>query len=124
MARQMLTKKQQTAKHSRLRPKPSSKNKKRITDEDKQYLEWLQHQSLTCIVCGSGNVEMHHVKRNSSDSKNNRRLIPLCTMHHRLSNELSAHGTPRKFKEVYPMEAQYEIADRIYQEYCNRLYTI
>ena len=28
-------------KHTRLRPKPNMKNKKKITQDDKDYLEWL-----------------------------------------------------------------------------------
>jgi len=104
--------------HKRLRPKPSSKNKKTITAEDKEYLEWLQHQDFSCLVCGSNTViEMHHIKEHSTDKKDHKKLIPLCMMCHRYDTELSAHGTPKKFKEVYPMVEQIKLADKIYAEY-------
>ena len=41
--------------HNRLRPKPSMKNKKKITQDDKDYLEWLQNQNYVCFVCGKLN---------------------------------------------------------------------
>ena len=113
----MLTKKAQT-KRNRLRPKPNSKNKPKITDEDKAYLEWLQLQTFSCMVCGTTyGIEMHHVRRDSVSERSNKRLIPLCYYHHRTSTELSAHGTPSLFRKKYPMEVQYKLADKIYNEY-------
>jgi len=105
-------------KHNRLRPKTSMKNKKTITKDDKAYLQWLQTQSYSCFVCGAyQSIEYHHIKEHSIDKKNHKRLIPLCVMHHRLNNELSAHGTPKKFKKIYPMEVQEKYADSIYRRY-------
>jgi len=110
-------------KHSRLRPKPSQKNKKKITNEDKDYLEWLQNQDFVCFACGKQNgIEWHHVKECSTDKKNHQRLIPLCGEEcHRNGQELSAHGTPKKFREVYPVKAQNAFADRIYSFYLKHL---
>ena len=108
----MLTKK---VTHNRLRPKPSQKNKPKITQRERDYLNWLQGQSFSCMVCGTADgIEMHHVKEHSNNKKNHRKLLPLCYHHHRLSNDLSAHGTPTKFRELYPMEFQNELADKIY----------
>lgn len=108
-------------KSNRIKPKYNGKNKKKITTEDKKYLEWLQSQSYKCFVCGKTNpndpIEWHHVKLHSTDKKNHKRLIPLCWMHHRLSSELSAHGTPKKFRELYPIVIQNNKADEIYAEY-------
>ena len=117
----MLTKKAQT-KSNRLKPKASMKNKCKINDEDKRYLEYLQHQILGCMVCKTSlGVEYHHVKEHSTDRKDHKRLIPLCYYHHRTSNDLSAHGTPKKFKKLYSMEAQYELADSIYNRYLSEI---
>ena len=105
-------------KANRIKPKYNGKNKKKTTDEDKEYLEWLQHQDYKCFVCGKQNgIEFHHIKEYSTDKKNHQRLIPLCFMHHRLSNDISAHGTPKKWRETYTMEQQNEVADKIYQDY-------
>lgn len=114
----MLSKKEQT-KSNRLKPKYSSKNKKKITSEDKTYLQYLQCLDEKCIVCGSYSIEWHHVKKNSVDKKDHTKLIPLCPMHHRLSNDFSAHGTPKKFKEKYPIEAQNQIAEKFYNDFIN-----
>lgn len=112
--------------HKRLKPKKEStfgskktimKVKAKVTKKDLDYLDWLHTQSFECIVCGSGLVEWHHVKRDSTDVKDHKRLIPLCQKHHVLSDELSAHGTPKKFRETYPMGYQHKIADKIYSGY-------
>jgi len=61
---------------------------------------------------------MFLLKLNSSDKKNHKRLIPLCGVeHHRLGQTLSAHGTPKKWRETFSMEMQNEFADKIYKEY-------
>jgi len=114
--------------HTRLVPKKESlfgkvkavlKPKAKVSKEDRKYLSWLQLQGFSCIVCESYDVEMHHVKRDSTDKKNHKRLIPLCKEHHTMSAEFSVHGTPKKFRETYPMEFQYKLADKIYKEYKN-----
>jgi len=105
-------------KHNRIKPKYNGKNKKKITDEDKDYLEWLQHQNYKCFVCGKQNgIEWHHVKLHSTDKKNHKRLIPLCGNEHHRLGELSPHGNPKKWRETFSMELQNEFADEIYQEY-------
>ncbi len=92
--------------------------KNQISKDEKDYLDWLQNQSYGCFVCGQQNgIEWHHVKKFSSDKKNHFRLIPLCFMHHRISNELSAHGTPRKFRDLYPLDIQNIFANNIYIAY-------
>ncbi len=45
-------------------------------------------------------------------------VIPLCGVeHHRLGTELSAHGTPKKFREVFPVQSQRNYATILYNEY-------
>jgi len=104
---------------SRIKPKYSSKNKKLITLSDKKYLEWLQATEYSCMICGKHNgIEWHHVKEYSTDVKNHKRLIPLCGVeHHRLGTVLSAHGTPKKFRDTFSMEFQNQFADEIYSDY-------
>ena len=99
--------------------KPSMKNKPKILDEDRDYLKWLQESYYPrCYICYTQkNIEFHHVKKHSSDRKNHKLLIPLCLEHHRNSNELSVHGTPRKFQRLYPISEQIERAKEIYKEY-------
>lgn len=108
-------------KHKRLRPKKSFKNKSKITDADKQYLEWLQLQDYSCFACGEQNgIEWHHVKEFSTDKKNHKRLIPLCGEKcHRNGLDLSAHGTPKKFREAFCIEDQNIQADLIYATFSN-----
>ena len=94
------------------------KKSQNLSKDEKDYLDWLQNQSYVCFVCGQQNgIEWHHVKKFSSDKKNHFRLIPLCFMHHRISNELSAHGTPRKFREAFTYEEQLFYAAKIHLEY-------
>ena len=94
------------------------KKSQNLSKDEKDYLDWLQNQSYVCFVCGQQNgIEWHHVKKFSSDKKNHFRLIPLCFMHHRISNELSAHGTPRKFRDLYPLDIQNIFANNIYIAY-------
>lgn len=106
-------------KHGRLRPKPSSKNKKKITDEDKQFLRWAKNQDFACFVCGEyGSIELHHVKEYSCDKKNHKEILPLCGEKcHRLGMELSAHGTPVKFRNSFPIKLQIIFAKGIYDSY-------
>ena len=94
------------------------KKSQNLSKDEKDFLNWLQNQSYGCFVCGQQNgIEWHHVKKFSSDKKNHFRLIPLCFMHHRISNELSAHGTPRKFRDLYPLDIQNIFANNIYIAY-------
>jgi len=104
---------------ARIKPKPSAKNVKKLSSEDEAYLEYLQELDAVCFVCGKKNgIEWHHVKLYSSDKKNHKRLIPLCGVeHHRLGMELSAHGTPKKWRETYSMDEQNAYADEIYNKY-------
>ena len=110
-----------TVKTERIKEVYNGSNKPKINDDDKAYLEWLdtQRENYGCFVCGRTCCnEWHHIKLYSTDSKNHKRLIALCgEEHHRLGQELSAHGTPKKWRETYSMEEQNEFADKIYADY-------
>lgn len=111
----MYDKKQQLYKEKKA--KPSMKNKPKITQHERDYLEWLQLQNHNCILCDTkNNIEMHHVKYKSTDKKNHKRLIPLCAEHH-TGKIMSPHGTPVKWRRHVPLELQNKIADEIYKEY-------
>ena len=97
-------------KHNRLKPK----NKKLP-----KYLSYLHTQDLACFICGERNeIELHHIKEASSDEKDDSKVIPLCGNEcHRLGLIISAHGTPKLFREKYPIAVQIEFADKLYLEY-------
>jgi len=107
----------------RIKPKFSGKTPSLLTGADRKYLRYLQSLDVVCFVCGEQNgIEWHHVKRDSTDKKDHTRLIPLCGVeHHRLGAELSAHRTPVKFRETYPVEVQMEYAAKIYENYLKEL---
>ena len=116
----MLLKKDQLKK-VRQTKKPSMKNKTKITEDEKDYLSWLQTFHSSCFICGEiRNIEYHHVKYKSTDKKNHRRLIPLCNEHHQ-GNKLSPHGTPKLWRGMISMEKQEDMAESIYQLYLRSL---
>ena len=85
-----------------------------------KYLKWLHEvKQPPCAVCNTRlGINLHHVKRVSSDPKNDTLVIPLCYNHH-LGTEFSAHGTPRDFREEYPYDIQKGCAEEFYEEYLN-----
>jgi len=63
-------------------------------------------------------IEWHHIKEASSDKKNHLELLPLCgNKCHKLGTVLSAHGTPKKFKSVFPIDVQRKYARDIYKDF-------
>lgn len=110
--------KEEQLKSNRLRPKANGKNKSKAIKNDK-YLSWCHNQDLPCFSCGKrGVIELHHVKEASTDIKDDTKVIPLCGIEcHRLGRMLSAHGTPKKFREVYPITEQERHAKEIYKRF-------
>jgi len=83
-----------------------------------EYTDWF-HEVLQppCFVCCTYlGIQAHHIKEHSTDERDDQFLIPLCWEHHH-GTELSPHGTPVKFKEVYPMNVQYENAAEMFEKY-------
>ena len=103
-------------KHERIK-------KKSKPFKDKEYLAWLHNQELKCFACGGyatmdDGIELHHVKETSSDKRNDNEVIPLHGIKcHRLGVELSAHLTPKKFRETFPVGAQLKYAKELYNRY-------
>lgn len=94
------------------------KNKEPKILRDRKYLDWLKSQPLKCFSCGQQNgIELHHVKKSSSQYKNDHQVIPLCGIKcHRLG-DLSPHGNAKAWRETYSYEMQLDYAEKIYQEY-------
>ena len=87
--------------------------------EDSEYMAYLHALGLVCFCCRQQRgIELHHIKGCSSDEKNDREVIPLCGIEcHRLGVELSAHGTAKKFREVFALEVQLKFARELYRNY-------
>ncbi len=100
---------QKKVTHKKLRPKPQ---------RDLAYLSWLHNdEQPCCMVCSTRlGINMHHVKKNSTDYRDDSKIIPLCVEHH-LGNELSPHGTAAIFRKVYPMDQQLAFAEELYNKY-------
>lgn len=94
----------------------NKKSKKALASkEDREYLQHSKNQELKCWVCGAFAHDRHHIKEYSSDKKNHKQILPLCKKHH-TGSELSPHGTPRKWREKFPIDFQRKEGDRIYQD--------
>jgi len=116
-----MTKAEQT-KWVKIKPKPSMKNKSR--KRNYKYMEWFANQNFACFICGTKfGVEGHHIKEHSTDRKIDESMMPLCTEHHK-GNTISPHGTPSKFKALYPIETQREIGLSYYNTYLKEKGTI
>lgn len=84
---------------------------------DRKYLDWFARQSHKCFVCGtSKNIEGHHIKQSSSQSKNDKQLLSLCVEHHRIGTP-SPHNTPKLWREMFTLESQIDYAEKTYQRY-------
>lgn len=82
--------------------------------KSKAYLDWFHNQGYGCMVCGTSPIHAHHVKKHSSDPRDDRYIIPLCELHHIYSDEMSPHGAPKAFRNLYHIELQKEIASKLY----------
>jgi len=102
----MLSKAEQLKRHAPLKQKPF---------KSKAYLKWLHSQNFGCLVCGNTQIEIHHLDHGNRGRADNKCVI-LCPECHRGSN-LSPHGTPNKWKELYPNEILEDIADKLFNQY-------
>lgn len=103
--------------HKRLRPKPTMKNKNKISDIEREYLDYFALSIKPCFVCETiENVQGHHVKEHSTDRKDHTKLLPLCEEHH-TGTTFSPHGTPRSWREAYSIEFQREVAEMHFDEF-------
>lgn len=94
------------------------KTKVRIKDvpyKDKEYLSWFHTQNFGCLVCGSNNIEAHHVLR-GGEGRPDDSIVSLCPEHHR--GKFSPHGFESgQFSDEYPKDVLLEIAKRMHNSY-------
>lgn len=92
-----------------------------------EFLQWVHNVARpSCFCCGreyyyiseADKMELHHIKAASSDNKDDRKVIPLCGVEcHRVGTTLSAHGTPKLFREKFSMEKQESYARKLFEQY-------
>ncbi len=107
---------QRPSKGSFSKKKSRMKVKRVTNDSELEYLNWAKNQDLRCMVCGSGDFQLHHLKRSSSDKKNHFMVIPLCLEHH-IGKEMSPHGAKKIFFEVYSWEWQVRYSKNLHKNY-------
>lgn len=84
--------------------------------KNKAYLSWLHNQSLTCLVCGAQQIELHHLDQGAKGRADNR-VVPLCPEHHR--GKHSPHGAEKRaFEDMYMDDMEYE-AEKLFKEFNN-----
>jgi hypothetical protein len=94
-------------KHNRIKPKAF---------KDKAYLAYMHNSGKKCLVCGSCNIELHHIKTKTMTDRADNRIVPLCPEHHR--GTFSPHGfNSNEFYEAHTKEFLLEEAERFYNEY-------
>lgn len=94
-------------KHNRIKPK---------VFKNKAYLSYMHNSGKTCLVCGSCNIELHHVKTKTLTDRADNRVVPLCPEHHR--GKFSPHGFDSiDFYEEYSKEFLLDEARKFYDEY-------
>ena len=103
--------------NKRIKPKTKHKNSNKSKGfKDPAYLSWLHNDKRPCcIVCGSGNIELHHVNPGLGN-RDDREVVPLCPDHHR--GKYSPHGfDSKKFYYTYPKDFLLTEAKFLYSEY-------
>ena len=104
-------------KHGRVKEKS-------VAFKDKDYLTWCHQQDLKCFACGEkahidDGIELHHIRDRSITHRDDDKIIPLHGIKcHRLGTELSAHLTPKKFRNIFPVGSQLMYAKKLYERYC------
>lgn len=95
-----------------------SKTKERIKEsayKSKDYLSWFHTQNFGCLVCGSNNIEAHHVLR-GGEGRPDDSIVPLCPEHHR--GRYSPHGFESgRFSNEYPKDILLEVSRRLHNSY-------
>ena len=101
-----------------LNKKVSHKKLRPDAPKEPKYLNYLHEiKQPVCFVCSiSLGIQIHHIKENSSDYRDDTKVIPLCFEHHH-GTELSPHGNPKAWRYSFTMEEQLESAEKLYTEY-------
>lgn len=100
------TKAEQLKKNGSLKEKPF---------KSKDYLAWFHSQGFCCMVCGSSQIEAHHIMQGNRGRQDNL-IVPLCPEHHR--GKYSPHGfDAMMFHKAHPKDVQIEIAKKLFKEW-------
>lgn len=99
----MYTKQEQLKKNGRLKTQPF---------KSKEYLSWFHNQGFGCLVCGSLNIEAHHLESGNRGRADNK-IVPLCPDHHR--GTFSPHGgNAKEFHQAHTKQVLNIIADKLF----------
>ena len=94
-------------KKSPLKPKPY---------KNKDYLAYMHNSDKSCVICGSKNIELHHIKTKDQTQREDNKIVPLCPEHHR--GKFAPHGfDSAEFYKQYPKEQLLEWAEEFFNEY-------
>lgn len=84
--------------------------------KNKAYLEFLHNGENSCVVCGSREIELHHIKTKIQTDRDDSKVIPLCSEHHR--GKYSPHGfDSSSFYEQSSKELLLEWSEEFFNEY-------
>lgn len=82
--------------------------------KNKNFLSWLHNQGLKCLVCGSPQIEIHHLDQGAKGRADNR-TVPLCPEHHR--GKHSPHGAEKRLFEDTYMVLMEEYAEELFKTF-------
>ena len=83
--------------------------------KNKDYLAYLHDGTHNCYVCGSKNIEVHHLDAGAK-GRSDKNVICLCPEHHR--GDFSPHGSRSiDFYKRYPRDTLQTFADILFHEY-------
>ena len=95
---------------------PKANRIKPTAFKDKDYLSYMHNSDKACVVCGSREIELHHIKTKTQTMRNDNEIVPLCMNHHR--GNFAPHGfDSAEFYKEYPKEFLLELAEQFYSEY-------
>lgn len=98
----------------------------KISDIEREYLNWLQQQNHNCFVCGiSSNIEMHHVtdiNRISGKRRVHSRLVPLCISCHRTGkNAIHVLSKEYFYKNIKSLDELLVESNRLYNDFLSSI---
>lgn len=84
--------------------------------KDKEYLSYMHNSDKTCVICGSREIELHHINPADEPRRCDSHIVPLCPQHHR--GNFAPHGfDSADFYKDYPKELLLQWAEEFYSEY-------
>ena len=101
--------------------KRSKKVQKEKSSLSSAYYKYLHESGQCCVVCGTSNIELHHITdihRIEGDRRVWNRIVPLCLEHHKNGKD-GIHILSKKefYERVMSLEKLMEKSLELYQEY-------